>query len=328
MMSVTHERRIADGPHVVGLDVGRLHPRRRPPPPPAGRRILVQVAGIGSTSEQAAVADVDHTGLGYAASRRGAVLLRRRSRAGGRTGRVPWPGSPPPPTRPRTARPTCGCRRRGWPACSTRWAGPSRACPSTSSPTPRVVWWRAWPSPRPSGGGRLPPAVATLVTLATPHQGADLAHAVVAGRLSDRGQRLVADARARLGIDLDPSAPAAAQLAPTSAVIDELRSLAPPASVRVVSVGARGDLVVPANRTAAAGAASTVVSLSGPRAHDRLPGSPEASREIALAIAGRGPTCRSLVATALDLGISERISRAESMLALPGVGASLLEVEP
>ena len=327
MMSATHERRIADGLMSWASTSAACTPAGEPPPRRAGRRILLQVAGIGSTSEQAAVADVDHTGLGYAATD-----VVRFSYAGGR---VPAPDAPGALARIAASPYTAADSQTDLRVSAARLAGLLDAVGRAEPGVPIDVVAHS------QGGvvarlalaeaerrGRLPPAVATLVTLATPHQGADLAHAVVAGRLSDRGQRLVADARARLGIDLDPSAPAAAQLAPTSAVIDELRSLAPPASVRVVSVGARGDLVVPANRTAAAGVTSTVVSLSGPRAHDRLPGSPEASREIALAIAGHGPTCRSLVATALDLGISERISRAESMLALPGVGASLLEVEP
>jgi hypothetical protein len=112
-------------------------------------------------------------------------------------------------------------------------------------------------------------------------------------------------------------------------VIDGLRATGAPPAVRLVSVGARGDVVVPANRTVVAGAASTVVAVTGPRAHDRLPGSPEATREIALAVAGRGPTCRSLEDTLVDLVASERISRAESALALPAAaGSTLLGLDP
>ena len=47
--------------------------------------------------------------------------------------------------------------------------------------------------------------------------------------------------------------------------------------------GSRGnDLVVPAGRSHVDGATNTIVGTSGTTAHDRLPGSPEAQRELAL----------------------------------------------
>jgi hypothetical protein len=55
--------------------------------------------------------------------------------------------------------------------------------------------------------------------------------------------------------------------------------------------------------------------------HARLPGSATATREIALAVNGRGPTCESLVDAVNDAVLGHRISRGEDAAAL---GAWLL----
>ncbi|MEJ7764337.1 MAG: hypothetical protein WKF86_02480, partial [Acidimicrobiales bacterium] len=58
---------------------------------------------------------------------------------------------------------------------------------------------------------------------------------------------------------------------------------------------ARTDLVVPPPDARWPGVANTTVDLPlfGPMAHGALPGSPAATREVALAIGGAPPTCRS-----------------------------------
>jgi hypothetical protein len=67
-----------------------------------------------------------------------------------------------------------------------------------------------------------------------------------------------------------------------------------------------------------------VVPLSGVRAHDRLPGSPAATREIALAVAGAPPTCRTLTEVAADAIVAQRIARLEAEAGLIVAGATTL----
>ena len=94
--------------------------------------------------------------------------------------------------------------------------------------------------------------------------------------------------------------------------VDGERERPLPAGPRVVSIGARGDLVVPAPRTRLAGAERTVVPLTGLSAHDALPGSPEAARELALALRGAPLTCRSLAGRTVDVVVGDGIAALES----------------
>jgi hypothetical protein len=313
----SNERRVQEGLARWVVDRQRCTPASEPAPRPASRRILVQVGGIGSTSETAAVTRVDSRALGYADAD-----VVRFSYAGGRvpSGR----GAPSRPLGAIPARPygsadsqidlRVAADRLAALLAEVAAAEPGVPIDVVAHSQGGIVARLALDT---SSVGRPPaPPVATLVTLGSPHQGADLAGVVQAGRLTDSGRRALASVRATLGLDLDPDAPAAAQLAPTSALLDELaRSSAPP-GVHLMSVGARGDIVVPAGRTVVAGMPSAVVSVSGPRAHDRLPGAAEATREIALAVAGRPPTCRSLADAATDLVVGGWVIRAEANLGL------------
>jgi len=85
-------------------------------------------------------------------------------------------------------------------------------------------------------------------------------------------------------------------LAPGSEVLRRLAAAAPPGPpTRVAAVGARTDLVVPPPDARWTGVPSTTVDVAfdGPGAHGDLPGSGPATREVALAVAGVPPTCRS-----------------------------------
>jgi hypothetical protein len=83
---------------------------------------------------------------------------------------------------------------------------------------------------------------------------------------------------------------------------------------------------VPAGRSRLAGATNTVVSLAGVRAHADLPRSAEASREIALALAGLAPTCEPLADAMADFALSESIALAEDTAgALLSFGARRLD---
>ncbi|MGZ4717433.1 MAG: hypothetical protein ACXWCB_12155, partial [Acidimicrobiales bacterium] len=131
---------------------------------------------------------------------------------------------------------------------------------------------------------------------------------------SARG-RVVAGVADRLGMGIDLSSPSVAQLSETSALTVGL-SHPVPAGIQVRSIGASGDLVVPAGRTRLAGAVNTTVHLGGTHAHDELPGAPATTREIGLALAGRAPTCADPSTALADLITSERIARTESALGL------------
>jgi len=90
----------------------------------------------------------------------------------------------------------------------------------------------------------------------------------------------------------------------------------------VLSVGASGDLTVPAGATSIPGAANVVVHLGGLHAHDRLPSRPEVTREIALVRAGRAPTCVPWAQGVGDLLTAHHIARAESALGWAAAGVA------
>src|SRR5690606_32051630 len=82
-----------------------------------------------------------------------------------------------------------------------------------------------------------------VATIGTPHGGADLATAVHAIGSTATGSRVFDLVGPLVGLDDD--APAIAQLAETSALVAELDRTPLPPTVEVLSIGARGDLVVP-----------------------------------------------------------------------------------
>lgn len=168
------------------------------------------------------------------------------------------------------------------------------------------------------GAGGLPPSLDHVITLATPHRGADLATAAVAIGADPDGVAALGLAARRAGADLDPSAVSVQQLAETSALVQQLAAAGSPAGIASLSIAARGDLVVPVPRTAWSGASRAVVSLDGANDHSALPGSAAAGREIALALAGAPPGCESLLDTVADQATGEAVSWVEDL-----VGADL-----
>jgi hypothetical protein len=137
-----------------------------------------------------------------------------------------------------------------------------------------------------------------VITLGTPHGGADLA-ALVRATGANPFDRFGLDAvQAVAQLPIAPDDVAVGQLAPGS---DLLASLpAPPTGVMFVSIAARGDLVVPSSRSRLSGATNVIVPGDGPTAHDQLPGSTAVTREIGLAIAGLGPSCVSAADAVID----------------------------
>lgn len=275
-------------------------PAGDPAPAPAGRRIVVEVAGIGSTSAHAAVFGVDTDALGY---ERDDVV--RFSYAGGRA-----------PDNPYTARDSQTDLRVSadrLAALLMQVASQSPGVPidivahSQGGVVARLALERA------GADGRVPDEIATLVTIGTPHQGADLATAIAAIGQDRSGAVTLTGVQRALGLELDPSLPAGEQLGRTSSVIDELGERPMPSGVRFTSIGARGDVVVPAGRTAVdvPGSHQIVLPVDGLHAHDELPRRAETTREIALAIAGRSPTCQGLSETVGSAAASELIGWSE-----------------
>jgi hypothetical protein len=163
--------------------------------------------------------------------------------------------------------------------------------------------------------GRL--GVAT--TLGSPHGGADLATAVAAAD----GRRLASvaleAAEGVLGTGLDPGAPVVAQLAEGSDVVAGLAAAGVPEGVRLLSVAARGDLVVAAPHTRVEGATNVTVPVAGRSAHGDLVGSDAATAEVALALAGRPPGCESWHDVVADVVTGHAVSAVEDQLTVATV---------
>ena len=169
-------------------------------------------------------------------------------------------------------------------------------------------------------------APATVVTLATPHQGTDLATAGAGLDATGAGHLLLDTAtfatRPITGLDLN--SPSVQQMAETSDFLTHLPERGwDPAVTHVVSIAARADPVVPSHqsRLDTAHAASTVVTphgASGIHDHATLPGSPEATREIQRALNRQPPTCRGLDETVTDTFVARQTSNAHD-----SIGAAL-----
>lgn len=268
-------------------------PRARPP----GRRIAVLVGGLGSRSGDAAVLDVDTRALGYAES----DVAQFSYRGGQSPGRRRLEDVP---TSSYDAGDSTGDIRaasehlRGLLA-SIRQAHPGVPVDLLAHSMGGLVVRGALGERFDAVDPRLPP-VEHVITLGTPHQGADLAtiNAAVGVTLLGPYAQEVLD---RFGVA--STSAATAQLAEIAPYLEALARRPLPAGARVTSIAARGDLIAPALSSALEGATNVLVPLDGLSAHDRLPGSAAAQREVALALAGMGPTCRHLGADVLASAI-------------------------
>ncbi|HEX4816509.1 MAG TPA: hypothetical protein VFV66_27525, partial [Nonomuraea sp.] len=128
------------------------------------------------------------------------------------------------------------------------------------------------------------------------------------------------DAAGRINADgVDPQSGSVRELSEGSDLVAWLARQPLPAPTKVVSVAARTDLVVPSPDCRLTGAANAVVTVGGPldalKAHDALPKSPQATREVALAIAGMPPTCESLADALTDALVGGGIEVGEDTVA-------------
>lgn len=275
-------------------------------------RTAVLVAGYGSNSASASIDDVATEALGYGDS------VMRFSYAGGRV-----PGAADAvfddiTTSPYAAADTyedlraAGVRLADL-IVATAAAAPDRPVDVYAHSQGGIVTRLALAElqRRPGGLDRL----GVVVTIGTPHAGADLA--TVAQVLSAPVHDVINGTVGRVA-DLNSEATSVRQMAAGSDVIRTLEAEGVPDGVDFRTVGARGDLVVTGEATTVAGQPSAMVDLTGPSAHDRLPGAAATTRELNLALAGLPPSCRSITDTALDATLPQAISWAES-----GVGTVL-----
>ena len=273
--------------------------------PPAERRRAVLVAGLGSTSGHAGIDAVDVGTLGYEP---GDTV--RFSYAGGRT-----PGSTGHPPGVAAHRYAAADTQHDLRASAVLLADLVEQLAASAPGVPidlvahsqgGLVARLALIELERRGAAE---AIGLLATIATPHQGADLATAVRALSTTQVGQLGLEAGGAAAG--LDPSAPNVDQLAEGSDVVDELARTPLPAGVQAISVAGRADVVVPSGSTGFDGARSVVIPDNDPLSHDDLPGDPRTTRELALALAGAPPGCRSLVDAVLDQAVGAGISSLE-----------------
>lgn len=257
-------------------------PRSVPPPHPTGRRMAVLVGGLGSSSTSAAVTRVDTAALGYAGDD-----VHQFSYRGDSAAEQPYSGEDT-----QGDIPTAGRRLRH---LLERLAAAHPGVPIdviAHSQGGIVARWAV--------ADGAPPALASMITLGSPHQGADLAQIALENRRSLEG-RTVQDLAHAAGVSpIAGSAPAMRQLARGSSMLADLNRRPPPVGVHLVSVVARADLVVPPPRSRVPGGRTVTVTPDGLHHHDSLPGSAAAAREIRLARAGLPPTCRSRRDAVLD----------------------------
>ncbi len=271
-----------------------------PVPHPSGRRIAVLVGGLGSATGRSAVLDVDTAALGYAAGD-----VTQFSYTDGAYG----PGD--------TVADIASAGAR----LAVRVADLQRRNPGVGVDVIAHSQGGLVARSAITSAGAAP---ATVVTLGTPHQGADLASAAVAidgsatGHLLFRAASIVAEAR---GQGIDPTGTSVVQMAEGSGFLDDLPAHGWPPSTHVVSIAARGDLIVPSHQSRFGDGDppvhNVIVSPFGEGrsdGHGRLPGSPEATIEIARAIAGQAPTCRSLVDTLTDEALSRTASESQDAM--------------
>lgn len=265
------------------------------------RHLAVLVAGLGSTSGHASVDDVDTGALGFAPTD-----VVRFAYNGGTTAEHSYSAADSTADMRRSARLLGELLERlqaGHPGVPIDVIAHSQG---------GIVARLALTDEAEAGDPRFP-AVASLVTLGTPHQGAPLATALAMADRSLTGSSIETAAHAALPQFVDPEAASVVQLAEGSELLRELSRRPLPTGIKATSIGAREDIVVPAGTTRLDRADNVIVSVPGHgNEHAELPGSAEAQREIALGLAGLGPTCQRLGDVLADAVVSDVIRGAET----------------
>ena len=287
--------RLVTGAHGWWTSRATCTPASVAPPPAAARRKVVLVAGLGSSSGSGAVEDVDTAALGYAEGD-----VARFSYRGGTTDDRPYDADDTQVDIAESGRRLRDLLER------LHAADPG-------VPIDVVAHSQGGLVARSALGARAPPGIESLVTLGTPHHGADLATLLALGRTTVKGT-VVLEGLARMsGSGIRPGSTAVEQLAETSRFIRELNAGPLPEGVRVTSIAARADVVVPVPRARLEGATNVVVSVPDVNDHSALPGSDLAHREIALALARMAPTCEGALDFLADALTGEAVAAAEDV---------------
>jgi murein DD-endopeptidase MepM/ murein hydrolase activator NlpD len=304
---LTHVVRV--GRAVVEWQVQRhdCTPPSQPPPPLPGRgHIAVEVAGLGSSSDEddQAVTGVDTAALGYAPDD-----VLRFSYRGGTSDQKEYDG--------RDTTTDIRVSARHLRQLLQRVTKERRGVPVDiiAHSQGGIVARQALAQESDTGDPELPP-INAVVLLGAPNTGADLATAVNMLGHSSSGYALETALARALPANADVRGDSVHQLAETSTLLARLNATPLPAGVAVTSIGARQDVIVPARHTHLAGAHNVIVDPGAMPwdAHSDLPKSPQALREVALAVGRKAPTCQSLADMVADAVVTEAITHAEDSL--------------
>lgn len=279
------------------------------PPPPPERRIAVLVSGLGTSSDGNSAFEIDTRQLGYA----GDDVVRFSYTAG----RSPDDGNPYVAGDPGLA----GIEVQEFDGRATQVPLEVSAdrltvlleeihrrepgvpvdvlAHSQGGVVARLALDRAGQE------GTLPAEVENLVTLGSPHRGADAADAVAELRSTHTGTVATNVIAGEWFDPLDPNLPSIPQLTSSGGPLAEVRDRPLPAGVRFTSIGGRWDGIVPGLRTADDAAdRQVIVDVGSPMdpmgVHEQLTEDPRVTREVALALRGLPPTCEALLEMAAD----------------------------
>ncbi|HVF13715.1 MAG TPA: peptidoglycan DD-metalloendopeptidase family protein [Acidimicrobiales bacterium] len=272
------------------------------------RHLAVLVGGLGSSSSSAAIDDLDTTALGY-----GEGDVSRFSYRGGSTEATPYQPADTVADLRRSAR----LFREYLQAVAAEHPGVpiDVIAHSQGGIVAREALTNEFDGLDPSL-----PQVSSLVTLGSPHQGADLATAAAMFGFTTVGE--AATRAVGLFAPWDPRGPSVGQLSETSSFIRDLNDRPLPEGLHATSIAARSDLIVAAGRTSFAGAENVVVAVPGTTFgdHAQLPGSDQGEREVALAVNHMAPTCQRLADAVVDALVAGQIGMVEDAA---GMGAWL-----
>ena len=138
------------------------------------------------------------------------------------------------------------------------------------------------------------PPLGTVVTVASPHEGAPLATTAQRVRGLPGGD-LALDALDDALPGLPPTGSAAVgDLSERSTTIDRVQRAGVPEHFDVTSIGATEDVVVPATNISLPGARETVVAVTAGNEHSAVLGDADGLRAIRAGLEGRAPPCVGL----------------------------------
>ena len=297
MQPVTHSYRLAGDLYGWWRQRHDCTPAGVEPPRPPVRHLAVTVAGLGSSHDEGSIDHLDTAALGFAPTD-----VTRFSYREGDARYVP---------RDTTADIRHSARRLRELLQRLAAENPGVKIDVLAHSQGGLVGRSALTDEFDGLDPRLPP-VSALVTLGTPHQGADPATALTMVGFTRLGKLAQEEVAAALPEMPHPRGESLRQLSETSSYIRELNDRPLPAGLRATSIAGRGDLLVPAYQAHLPGADNVTVAVPGVWGdHARLPGSAAARREVALALAGMPPTCQSVTDSLADAVVSDRIAWVE-----------------